>query len=94
MVSIDSCLPNVSAYKGIEGALPKQKGLKVIIAGLSMSKLPDFEGLAICAKLVEERSFVTAALAMGVSVATVSPTVTHASRMLATCCVGPVASTP
>lgn len=37
-----------------------------------MSKLPDFEGLAMFAKVVEERSFAGAARAMGVSVATVS----------------------
>jgi Bacterial regulatory helix-turn-helix protein, lysR family len=37
-----------------------------------MSKLPDFEGLAMFAKVAEERSFAGAAQAMGVSVATVS----------------------
>src|SRR3984885_5558142 len=37
-----------------------------------MSKLPDFEGIAMFAKVAEERSFAAAALAMGVSVATVS----------------------
>jgi DNA-binding transcriptional LysR family regulator len=37
-----------------------------------MSKLPDFEGLAMFAKVAEERSFARAARAMGVSVATVS----------------------
>ncbi|MBK1838704.1 LysR family transcriptional regulator [Azospirillum sp. YIM B02556] len=37
-----------------------------------MSKLPDFEGLAMFAKVVEERSFAGAARTMGVSVATVS----------------------
>lgn len=37
-----------------------------------MSKLPDFEGLAMFAKVAEERSFAAAARAMGVSVATVS----------------------
>lgn len=36
------------------------------------SKLPDFEGLALFAKVVEERSFAAAARATGVSVATVS----------------------
>jgi len=37
-----------------------------------MSKLPDFEGLAMLAKVPEERSFAGAAKAIGVSVATVS----------------------
>jgi DNA-binding transcriptional LysR family regulator len=37
-----------------------------------MSKLPDFEGLAMFAKVAEERSFAGAARALGVSVATVS----------------------
>lgn len=37
-----------------------------------MSNIPDFEGLAMFAKVVEERSFAGAARAMNVSVATVS----------------------
>jgi DNA-binding transcriptional LysR family regulator len=37
-----------------------------------MSKIPDFEGLAMFAKVAEERSFAGAARALGVSVATVS----------------------
>lgn len=37
-----------------------------------MSKLPDFEGLAMFARVAEEGSFAAAARAMGVSVATVS----------------------
>lgn len=37
-----------------------------------MSKIPDFEGLALFAKVAEERSFAGAARALGVSVATVS----------------------
>jgi DNA-binding transcriptional LysR family regulator len=37
-----------------------------------MSQLPDFEGLAMFAKVAEERSFAAAARALGVSVATVS----------------------
>jgi DNA-binding transcriptional LysR family regulator len=37
-----------------------------------MSLLPDFEGLAMFAKVAEERSFAAAARALGVSVATVS----------------------
>nr|WP_272210260.1 LysR family transcriptional regulator [Marinicella sp. W31]MDC2876127.1 LysR family transcriptional regulator [Marinicella sp. W31] len=37
-----------------------------------MSKIPDFEGLAMFAKVAEERSYAAAARALGVSVATVS----------------------
>jgi DNA-binding transcriptional LysR family regulator len=56
--------------------------LKVIIAELSMSNLPDFEGLAMFAKVAEERSFAAAAQAMGVSAATVSRAVTHLEERL------------
>jgi DNA-binding transcriptional LysR family regulator len=47
-----------------------------------MPKLPDFEGLAMFAKVVEERSFARAAQAMGVSVATVSRAVTRLEERL------------
>lgn len=47
-----------------------------------MSKLPDFEGLAMFAKVAEERSFAAAAQAMGVSVATVSRAVTRIEERL------------
>jgi len=47
-----------------------------------MSKMPDFEGLAMFAKVAEERSFAAAARAMGVSVATVSRAVTRLEERL------------
>jgi DNA-binding transcriptional LysR family regulator len=56
--------------------------MKSIVAELSMSKLPDFDGLAMFAKVAEERSFAAAARAMGVSVATVSRAVTRLEERL------------
>jgi DNA-binding transcriptional LysR family regulator len=49
---------------------------------MMVSKLPDFEGLAMFAKVVEERSFAGAARTMGVSVATVSRAVTRLEERL------------
>jgi DNA-binding transcriptional LysR family regulator len=47
-----------------------------------MSKMPDFEGLAMFAKVAEERSFAAAARAMGLSVATVSRGVSRLEERL------------
>src|ERR1700676_5024161 len=56
--------------------------MQTIVAGLSMSKLPDFEGLAMFAKVAQEGSFAAAAATMGVSVATVSRAITRLEERL------------
>jgi DNA-binding transcriptional LysR family regulator len=56
--------------------------LQIIIAKLSMPRMPDFEGLAMFAKVAEERSFAAAARAMGLSVATVSRGVSRLEERL------------
>lgn len=47
-----------------------------------MSSLPDFEGLALLAKIAEERSFAGAARALNLSVATVSRAITRLEHRL------------
>jgi DNA-binding transcriptional LysR family regulator len=58
-------------------SLQNRTSLQIIVAGLQMAKFPDFEGLAMFAKVAEERSYAGAARSMDVSVATVSRAVSR-----------------
>lgn len=49
---------------------------------MSISKLPDFEGLALLARIAEERSFAGAARSLNLSVATVSRAITRLEARL------------
>lgn len=49
---------------------------------MSISRLPDFEGLALLARIVEERSFAGAARSLNLSVATVSRAITRLEERL------------
>jgi hypothetical protein len=76
-------LPAIRLDKRAEASASTERTVvDPIVAGLSMSKLPDFEGLAMFAKVIEENSFAGAARAMGVSVATVSRAITRLEERL------------
>jgi DNA-binding transcriptional LysR family regulator len=76
-------LPAIRLDKRAEASASTERTVvDPIVAGMSMSKLPDFEGLAMFAKVIEENSFAGAARAMGVSVATVSRAITRLEERL------------
>jgi DNA-binding transcriptional LysR family regulator len=80
---VDSLESDLRWKNGSDGATALKWQLsQTIVAGLSMSKIPDFEGLALFAKVAEERSFAGAARALGISVATVSRAVARLEERL------------
>jgi DNA-binding transcriptional LysR family regulator len=76
------------ATSAIAGEPPRDGHAFVVtppfVLELNLSKLPDFEGLAIFAKVVQMRSFVGAATELRLSKATVSKAVSRVERKLGT----------
>jgi DNA-binding transcriptional LysR family regulator len=61
---------------------PGDKRVTHFVLELSVSKLPDFEGLVIFTKVVQTRSFVGAATELRLSKATVSKAISRIERKL------------